>query len=181
MKRENNPIVKLFNVVYRILLEYSKWVLLVIIFIVSADVFSRNVLGSSVRWGQEVSLLLIVWMTFLSMTVGVEKDTHIAIELFFSWFPKPMQKFLNVLNNLVLVAVGCFLTYYGFLLVKSTWTSTLPITKWPAGMLYLMIPVGGATMTFFKILDLFGLKPYKNTHQYEDEENGLDIDASSGV
>ena len=181
MKRENNPIVKLFNVVYRILLEYSMWVLLVIILIVSADVFSRNLLSSSIRWSQEVSLLLIVWMTFLSMSVGVEKDTHIAIELFYGMFPKPFQKFLNVLNNLVLVAVGCFLTYYGFLLVKSTWTSTLAITKWPAGMLYLMIPVGGATMTFFKVLDLFGLKPYKKTNVHEDEETSLDIDTSSGV
>ena len=180
MKRENNPIVKIFNVVYRIMLEYSKWVLLVIIAIVTADVFSRNVLGSSIRWGQEISLLLIVWMTFLSMAIGVEKETHIAIELFYSLFPKPFQKFLDILNKLILVVLGCFLAYYGAGLVKSTWTSTLALSKLPAGMLYLMIPLGGFCMAFFSVLDLFGLKPYKKTHQYEDEANTLDIDASSG-
>lgn len=183
MKKIRQILIGLFNVVYNIFLRYSQAVLLVIVAIVSADVFCRNVLSYSIKWAQEVSLLLIVWMTFLSMAIGEEKDQHIAIELFYNLFPKPIKKFFDVLNKMILVVVGCFLCFFGTKLVMSTWSSTLAATKWPAGMLYLMIPVGGGFMAFFAVLDLLGWKKYKNTNQYGDQllEASLDDGGQSAA
>lgn len=67
--------------------EYSKYVLIAIVAIVSAQVVARNLFKGSIMWSQEVSLLLIVWMTFLSMAIGSEKNLHIGVELFYSFFP----------------------------------------------------------------------------------------------
>lgn len=163
-------IVGFFDIVYRVLLEYSKWVLLVIVGIISADVFSRNVFGGSIMWGQEVALLLVVWMCFLSMAIGAEKEAHIAIELFYHRFPKPVCRVLDTINKSIIVAIGVFFTYYGTNLTISTWKSTLAVTKWPGGMLYIMIPVGGACMAFFALLDMIGWKKYKHTNLYNEEE-----------
>ena len=102
MKKIRQILIGLFNMVYNIFLRYSQAVLLVIVVIVSTDVFCRNVLSYSIKWAQEVSLLLIVWMTFLSMAIGEEKDQHIAIELFYNLFPKPVRKFFDVLNKMIL-------------------------------------------------------------------------------
>ena len=173
MKMVRDVMIGIFNVLYRILMMYSQWVLLVIVAIVSADVVARNFFNYSIKWAQEVSLLLIVWMTFLSMAIGVEKGVHIAIELFYSKFPKPFRAFLDKLNTLVLLFVGCFFAYYGAKLTMSTWSSTLASTKWPAGMLYLMIPVGGICITYFTLTDLLGWKKYKKTHQYEQPEGEI--------
>lgn len=183
MKKIRQILIGLFNIVYNIFLRYSQAVLLVIVVIVSADVFCRNVLSYSIKWAQEVSLLLIVWMTFLSMAIGEEKDQHIAIELFYNLFPKPVRKFFDVLNKMILAVVGCFLCFFGTKLVMSTWSSTLAATKWPAGMLYLMIPVGGGFMAFFAVLDLLGWKKYKNTNQYGDQllEASLDDGGQSAA
>lgn len=167
---EKNPIIKIFNLIYTLLLKYSQYVLLAIVAIVSVDVCTRNLFHYSVKWSQEVSLLLIVWMTFLSMAIGVEKNTHIGIELFYGMFPKPVKRVVDVINKIAIIAIGIFFTYFGSKLTLSTWSSTLASTKWPAGMLYLMIPVGGFCMSFFTLLDLLGWKKYKRTHQYEDEE-----------
>lgn len=183
MKKIRQILIGLFNMVYNIFLRYSQAVLLVIVVIVSTDVFCRNVLSYSIKWAQEVSLLLIVWMTFLSMAIGEEKDQHIAIELFYNLFPKPVRKFFDVLNKMILAVVGCFLCFFGTKLVMSTWSSTLAATKWPAGMLYLMIPVGGGFMAFFAVLDLLGWKKYKNTNQYGDQllEASLDDGGQSAA
>lgn len=162
-------LIGIFNLVYKILFEYSKYVLIAIVFIVSAQVVARNVFKSSIMWSQEVSLLLIVWMTFLSMAIGAEKNLHIGVELFYSYFPKPLQTFCNIVNNVIVLAIGAFLGIYGARLVSSTMSSTLAATKWPAGVLYLMIPVGGWCMFLFKMLDCFGWKKYKKTDW--DEEN----------
>ena len=47
MKAIKAVLIGLFNISYRILCEYSKYVLLVIVGIVCADVFKRNVAGFS--------------------------------------------------------------------------------------------------------------------------------------
>lgn len=166
MEKKKNPVLYGFTYVmdfiYRILLEYSKAVLLVIVFIVSAQVFSRKVLGSSIRWSEEVALLLMVWMAFISLAIGVEKNLHIAITMFFDILPKPVRTFLDKLNTLLVLLFGVALIYYGAKLVISTSTSTLPATQWPACMLYIMIPVSGIFVVYFTALDLFGLDEYRH-------------------
>ncbi|WP_368182591.1 TRAP transporter small permease [Anaerotruncus rubiinfantis] len=62
--------------------------LLVIVLIVSAQVIARKFIGQSIRWSEEVALLLMVWMAFISMAIGVEKKLHIAISMFFPMFPE---------------------------------------------------------------------------------------------
>ena len=56
-------------------------------------------------------------------------------------------------------------------------------TKWPAGMLYLMIPGGRRIHGIFAVLDLLGWKKYKNTNQYGDQllEASLDDGGQSAA
>lgn len=169
MKGVIKVLIGIFNVAYKILAEYSKYVLIVIVGIVSADVFSRNFLGGSIMWGQEISLVLIVWMCFLSMAVGEEKDLHISIEMFYNRMPKIVQKVVYYINKTLIVGVGVFFVIYGIKLVKNTWISYMPASRLPAGLLYIMIPVGGGFMAYFALLDILGLKKYKNTTLHEDE------------
>lgn len=159
--------------IYRILIEYSKFVLIVIVLIVSAQVFSRKVLHSSIRWSEEVTLLLMVWMAFISMAIGVEKNLHIDIEVFFKHFPPAMQKVINIINNLLVLLVGTVLLVYGVKLIQSTSTSTLPATQWPASSLYLMLPVGGFFIVYFSLLRIFGLERYRHKGKTEEDEEDV--------
>ncbi len=160
--------IKAFNILYWLLFQYSKYVLVAVVFITCAQVILRNVFGGGLRWGQEVSLLLIVWMTFLAMAIGAEKSLHISVELFYHWFPKPVQKFCDMVGDLVILSIGVFFTVYGVQLVQNTTNSTLAATKWPAATLYITIPFGGICMVIFKLYDLAGWKKYKKTNLDED-------------
>ncbi len=159
-----------FDIVYRVLLEYAKLVLLVIVLIVSAQVFSRKVLNTSIRWSEEVALLLMVWMAFISMAIGVEKDLHIAIVMFFNKFPKKVQFVITKVNTVATLFFGVILVVYGSRLVSSTMSSTLPATQWPAGILYLMMPVSGVFIIYFTVLSLFGLDRYRHIEIEEGKE-----------
>lgn len=162
MKKIANAITTFFDVIYRILLEYSKIVLLVIVGIVSAQVISRKFLGASIRWSEEVSLLLMVWMAFISMAIGVEKKLHIAITMFFDMFPKKLQWLFEKINYGVIFGFGMVLLIYGSKLIASTASSTLPATKWPASMGYLMMPVSGLFICYFTFLDFFKLDQFRH-------------------
>lgn len=177
MNSNQNPLTALmngisfcFDFIYRILLEYSKIVMLVIVLIVSAQVICRKFLGFSIAWSEEVSLLLMVWMAFISMAIGVEKHLHIAIEMFFKLFPKPLQKIFSVINNLVTFLFGVMMIYYGIMLVQNTSNSTLPATQWPTSTMYLMIPVSGAFICYYSLVELFHLDRFHHRNLTESKE-----------
>lgn len=165
-----NAITYVFDFIYSLLLLYSKAVLLIIVFIVSAEVISRKFLGGSIRWSEEVALFFMVWMAFISMAIGVQKNLHIAMGFVFNLLPKKVAWFVNKCDLAVIIGFGVFMVYYGVKLVASTMSSTLPATHWPAGMLYLMIPVSGVFIVYFAGLDFFGLKRYEHTKFYQDDE-----------
>ncbi len=153
-----------FDIVYRILLEYAKVVLFLLVALITVQVFFRLVLKSGIRWSEEVALLLMVWMAFISMAIGVQKRLHIAIVMFFNFFPAPVQYVLTKINLALTCAFGVGLVVYGWKLVAITMTSTLPATQWPAGTLYLMMPVSGVFIIYFTLSDFFGLERYRHTN-----------------
>lgn len=172
-KEKLNPVLSaityVFDAAYSVLLTYSQAVLLVIVLIVSAEVISRKFLGTSIRWSEEVALFLMVWMAFISMAIGVKKGLHIALGFFYGLLPKKVAWFVGKMDLLVIMGFGCFMVYYGARLVMSTMTSTLPATQWPAGLMYVMIPVGGVFIVYFTLLDFFGLQRYEHKKFYRDD------------
>ncbi|MGN8832793.1 TRAP transporter small permease [Selenomonas montiformis] len=173
-KKQLNPVLSamtyVFDFTYSLLLHYSKIVLLLIVLIVSAEVFSRQFLHTSIHWSEEVALFLMVWMAFLSMAIGVQKGVHIALGFFVQLMPEKLRWYVNKFDLLIIMGFGVFMVYYGAKLVQSTMSSTLPATQWPAGLLYLMIPVSGVYIVYFAGLDFFGLKEYEHTQFYQDDE-----------
>ena len=148
----------IYRWIYRIIFGYARISLVAVVGIVSAQVVARNIFKSNIRWNQEVALLLTIWMAFLRLSIGVDKGLHIKVELFFSMFPKAVQKALDCLNRILLLLVGVFFTYYGTALILSTTHSKMTVTRWPACVIYLMIPVAGVTMIYFVLMKMLGIE-----------------------
>ena len=161
-----------FDCIYRILLEISKLIILVIVIIVSCEVFARFLLHKSIMWSEEVARLLMVWTAFIAMSIGVEKGLHISISLFFNMFPKVVKVVIAKINTLATIFFGYILVVYGIKLVSMTMSSTLPATQWPAGTMYMMMPVSGIFIIYFALLDLFEAKKYR--HLAIEGESGSD-------
>ena len=165
-----------FDCVYRVLLEFSKLVILLIVIIVSCEVFARLVVHHSIMWSEEVALLLMVWTAFIAMAIGVEKGLHISISLFFNMFPKTVQKIIDKINCSAVIFFGAVLIIYGSRLAQMTMRSTLPATQWPAGTAYAIMPVGGIFIIYFALLDLLGLKKYRHLSIQGDKDDGAKTD-----
>lgn len=170
------PVAAVLDSIYGILLIYSKVVLLLIVAIVSVQVFYRKVLGTGITWSEEVALLLMVWMAFISMAIGVEKKTHIAIEMFYNRFPKRMQSIVTKINTLIIASVGAILIIYGVKLIIGTFGITMPATQWPTSALYFMIPVGGFFMLYFALFEFLGLSHlHEKLHKQNKKDNEVTI------
>lgn len=174
MKKVLEKVNRLMDAIFNLLQAYSKIVLLAVVLIVSAQVVSRKLFNHSIIWSEEVALLLMVWMAFISMAIGVAKDIHIRITLFYKLFPKPIQKVFQWLEYIVTLFVGWTLLVNGCGLIKFTLHSTLPTTKWPSFVLYLMIPVGGFYIIYCTILHMFFPKAAEifNDKEENDDKEG---------
>lgn len=171
LKGTKKVLIDIFNVIYKVIYGYARWVLAVVIVIICAQVVCRNVLHTNIRWNQEIALLLTIWMAFLGIAIGAEKNLHIGVELFYDRFPDPVKKVIDKLNQIITLLVGVFFTYYGIRMVVSTMDSRLPVTKWPSSLMYIMIPVSGICIIYFTVLDMMGLKKYKQTERRKDDES----------
>ena len=172
MRKVLERINQLMDSIFNLLQTYSKVVLLAVVLIVCAQVVSRKFFNYSIIWSEEVALLLMVWMAFISMAIGVAKDIHIRITLFFKLFPKPLQTVFVWLEHIVSLFVGWELLVNGCRLIKFTLHSTLPTTKWPSFVLYLMIPVGGFYIIYCTILQMFFPKAAEIFKDKEENDNG---------
>jgi len=66
----------------------------------------------------------MIWMAFISMSIGVQKGLHIAVGFFFNILPAPVAKIVDKIDNLIVLGFGAF--YFTMAhLVQSTMSSTL--------------------------------------------------------
>lgn len=119
--------------------------------IVFYQVFARYLFHHVPAWSEEVSLLLMMWFGFLSIGYGFRHQLHLRISMLMDLLPKRFGKYADVLTDVLITAFGLFLIVEGVKFTKLTWASTLPVTKLPSGVQYLIIPVTGALIMLYGI------------------------------
>jgi TRAP-type transport system small permease protein len=139
--------------------EYvSAFMMFAMVAIVVWQVFGRYVLHKIPAWSEEVALLLMMWFGFLSISIGFRYQLHLRISFLVDRFPRPIQFLADKLADLLVVAFGLLLIVEGYKFTILTWASTLPVTKLPTGIQYVIIPVTGVLTMLYGLLWLFGWK-----------------------
>lgn len=134
-------------------LEWFAIICMVILtMIVFIDVILRYIFKQGFSWTQEVSTLMLVWFSLIGMAIGVLEKIHISIEMFTSKLP---QKAIHVLETIDHILIACFggaMVYFGLLIMNMTKNSTLPATKMPSSVLYVILPLSGLLVVVNAIL-----------------------------
>ncbi len=116
----------------------------IMIVVVSAQVFLRYVLNSSIGWADEVSRLAFVWSVFLAIPLGIREGLHVGIELLTSRFPGLVQRGLVRLMaalGAVMMAIVC---WQSAIIAYDQWEEKMSSVPASAGLFVLAIVVGSA-------------------------------------
>lgn len=124
------------------------WVLAGIVF---AQVFARYVLGNSIGWSEEIARAMLVAITFLGCAIAMRRNTHIAIEVLFSYIPVSAGRVLVTVIDLLKIGLSGALTYMGYVLTISTRQKLTSINVSKA-WLYGPVTAFLALMTVYAIL-----------------------------
>ena len=125
--------------------------------IVSAQVFLRYVLNSSIGWADEVSRLTFVWTIFLAIPLGIKTGVHLGIDLVAARLPAAPRAALTRLVATVSAALMLLVCYEAAIITYDQWDEKMASVDLSAGWFVLAVAVGSAHATLHLLrIALFG-------------------------
>lgn len=125
--------------------------------IITAQVLSRYILGSSLTWSEELGRYIFVWMSFLGMAIGVKQGSHVALDILVKKLTGVSQKLLMLINNGLVFFFGICLSYSGFQLFELGMKQKSPTLQLPMQYVYIVIPISGIILVYFVLSETIKL------------------------
>lgn len=157
---------KYLDKTFNVALVLAMVLLVAMVVIVFLNVVFRYGFNSGIRWSEEVSLVIVIWFTFIAMALGVKENLHISITLLPKKLPRVINDTLNFIKYVIEMGIGGILFYYGIKLTMNGARSRLPATGISNAINYLVVPIAA----FFIFLYAFyyltvALKDFKRLKQ----------------
>lgn len=134
-------------------------VFLLLLVVITWQVASRYLLNQPSTVTEELGRLLLMWLGVLGSALTWAEKKHIAISLLHDKLPPLAQIWLEKFTYLCTTAFGMLLVIGGVHLSRNAFvlSQTTPAMGLSMGLVYLVVPVGGA---FFMLFSLhFFLEP----------------------
>lgn len=134
---------KAFRFLFKALEWFAMICMVILTVIVFIDVILRYIFKQGFAWTQEVATLMLVWFSLIGMAIGVLEKIHISIEMFTSKLPGKAIGVLESIDHVLMAIFGGLMVYYGIVIMNMTKLSTMPATKMPSAVLYIILPLSG--------------------------------------
>jgi len=130
--------------------------LLFVTLLLFINVLTRYCFGYSVKWAEELTRYLIIWLTFVGGSVCVRKGKHVGIDILLTICPIVMRKIILLIIAIIGFLFSIILTFYGWKITLNVMLSGQLSTAMmiPMYLVYIVIPIGGFLMSirYFQIV-----------------------------
>lgn len=122
--------------------------------ILLAQVIMRKFFNYPLSWPEEISLIALVWITFIGAFQVTLNDKHLKMDVFDKRFSYKTQKILHIISTLCIIFFLSVTIYYGFPFIQTVGDIEMPITKTPMFIPYYFILISFILMFFEYIFQL---------------------------
>ncbi|EOT44331.1 TRAP transporter small permease [Enterococcus columbae] len=144
------------NFLDRVLELLCSSVLVIMIFVVLYQVFTRTVLNKPNTISEELVRFSLVWLAMLSSAYVTGKKSHLAVTLLSEHLSEKNQYLLEVIVQILFMIFSVVIMVFGGLkAVSVTLGQISPSLSLSMGFVYLAVPVSGALMFAYSLLNLF--------------------------
>ncbi len=150
-------LLKIDNIMHTLLKAMLIIIFAMMTIVASIQIFYRFVLLNPLTWTDEFCRYCLIWTTLLGVGVAAERKSHISIDIICNLLPQKGLIVLGKLWNLCSVAFCIVLIKYGLDL------TVLNMAQYSAGMhirlgyIYYAVPIGGISIIYYNLIQLFGL------------------------
>lgn len=132
-------------------------------------VVGRYVFNRTPAWGEQLTLLLLVWLGLMSAAITVRENAHIRVSFIDGFLPKRALAALDVVSDVILLLFYAGLLYSGLLLTKMTLRANIPGLSISKAWLYVSVPVASLFLIAGGAENL-----YRNLFRRVDDKEGSD-------
>lgn len=127
----------------------------VLVLLVSWQVFVRQVLQSGDAWTEVLARVVFIWQGLIGAAYVIGEKDDVAIDYLVRKLPTGAVKAVEVLAHAIVgFFAGWVMVYGGALLVESTWPDVVQLLPVTQGQLYLAVPVSGAIILLYSIIHI---------------------------
>lgn len=117
-------------------------IMVVMIAIVSGQVFTRYVLNSSWDWADELARLCFVWSILLAIPLALRNGGHIVMELLVTNVSERTRDILYRLMCLPGIVMMALIAWESVKLTLENWDETIPSVGLSGGLFFLAVAIG---------------------------------------
>jgi len=119
--------------------------------IVTAEVFSRHVLGGSIRGSFEIARYLVVWLTFLGASQGIRRSELVSITFVKNALHPKVAKVISIVTMILVAGFLVLVVRYGIEVITNARLQSSPALSISMAIPYMAIPVGCFLMLVYLI------------------------------
>jgi len=112
-------------------------------------VYGRYVLNDTPTWVEQLSLLLVSYITFLGAAVGVRRNTHLSIDFVRESLPFLPREVMRYLADLFIIIFGACMAWQGYALFLDNTDRLIPMIEVPEAWRVLPLGICGGLMILF--------------------------------
>ena len=112
-------------------------------------VFGRYVLNATPTWVEQIALLLVVTIAFLSTATNAREGVNLSVDIVPLLLPWRLRRWLLAFIDLVLAGFGLLMALKGYDLTLFSWSTKVPLINVPEGLRNLPLAVGGGLLVLF--------------------------------
>ncbi|WP_231507743.1 TRAP transporter small permease [Bacillus sp. UNC41MFS5] len=157
-RSKNSRFVRILLVIDRALEGFALLALVSMILIVTMQVITRKLFNFVFFWSEEVTLLLLIWFSFMGIAIGFREKLHLGMDSFTNLFPKPINWILDKIIFTSIFLFGFYLVFYGWNFTKMMHSSILPATGLPNSITYVVMPITGVMTCAYSLVQFFGIE-----------------------
>ncbi len=138
----------------------EKYISIVLMFsmavIVTLAVLFRYVFNAPLSWAGEVSIFLLIWVSFIGGSLGLKYKSQAAVSIVMDYLPLKVKQAVTVIGHVLMVSFLVLIIYYSFQWVLSPSVAFQKSTSLllPMWIPYLVVPIGLTFATIHLIANL---------------------------
>lgn len=151
--------IRIFNIIDT-LIEYLVAAIFIIILCVGGyQIFGRYVMNSTPTWSSEVQIYGHIYIVFLAIPIAYRRGAHLYMDSLRKRFPEMLGKIFSFLVEMMWLAFGFILIFYGWKIIMITGQQTTPGMGISMSYPYAALPISGIYLVLMVIRNLIGDKP----------------------
>ena len=145
----------------KILAKVLDWAIAIVhasmVVILFAGVITRYLFNAPLFWGEELTILGLIWITFLGGVVLVRQDKNVVISIFTDMLPRPVMGKLNVVNSFLAILCLVVMIWQSWKLSGRLSLSTTPALRMSESWYAYALLVGFVLMLYYEVQRFFAL------------------------